>query len=181
MIQPEALLQHARRLAGEGGLGPPPEVDLRRGVSAAYYAVFHEITEQAARHLLSSSPLSIQNAIRRTWTHGEIDRIAEAIVDRSAVLAHNPAAPVPNALRRFGPLLDLCAGDLVESLRLFRELQEQRHRADYDHEAAFDKASLVTACESADHARARMNDASPAAREACYTILTVQRTDFTDR
>ena len=32
------------------------DADLRRGVSAAYYALFHDVTDRAARHLIGSSP-----------------------------------------------------------------------------------------------------------------------------
>lgn len=73
MIEASALIEHARRLAGAGP-GRPAGVDLRRGVSAAYYAVFHEITHQAARHLIGSAPPAQQNAIRRAWSHGELSR-----------------------------------------------------------------------------------------------------------
>ena len=55
MIQPDGLLDHARALA-ESGPGRPPDADLRRGVSAAYYAVFHDLTDRAARHLIGIGP-----------------------------------------------------------------------------------------------------------------------------
>jgi hypothetical protein len=71
MIQPDSLLDHARALAGSGP-GLPPDVDLRRGVSAAYYSVFHDLTDRAARHLIGSAPEGARNKIRRTWSHGEL-------------------------------------------------------------------------------------------------------------
>jgi hypothetical protein len=48
-------LGHATRLAGTGA-GRPPIVDLRRGVSAAYYALYHGLTGHAAAHALPGLP-----------------------------------------------------------------------------------------------------------------------------
>lgn len=62
MISPDGLLDHARRLAGEGK-GRPPDADLRRGVSAAYYAVFHDLTDRAARHIIGSAESEVRNRI----------------------------------------------------------------------------------------------------------------------
>lgn len=181
MIQPEALLDHARALAGSGP-GRPPDVDLRRGVSAAYYAVFHDLTDRAARHLIGSSPDAVRNRIRRAWSHGELSAVAGIVIGRAPTLAANPTAPLSKADRAGGPLVDLAAADadLVEALRLFGELQGRRHRADYDHEAHFDKITLLTACQDAARARALLTSASAASREALFTLLTVRRTDFNE-
>jgi len=64
MIQPDGLLDHARALAGSGP-GRPPDADLRRGVSAAYYAVFHDLTDRAARHLIGRM-VPMEAALPRT-------------------------------------------------------------------------------------------------------------------
>ncbi len=182
MIQPDGLLDHARALAGSGP-GRPPDADLRRGVSAAYYAVFHDLTDRAARHLIGSAPESARNQIRRSWSHGELSAVAAIIVDRAATLAANPAAPLKKEARTGGPLVDLAAtdADLVEALRLFAELQAARHRADYDHDARFDKLTLLTACRDAATARTLLTSASTASREALFTLLTVRRSDFQER
>lgn len=182
MIQPDALLDHARALAGSGP-GRPPDVDLRRGVSAAYYSVFHDLTDRAARHLIGSAPDSARNQIRRTWSHGELSAVAEIVVDRAPTLAANPSAPLSKEASTGGPLVDLAAGDadLVEALRLFGELQAGRHRADYDHEARFDKVTLLTSCRDASRARALLGSASSAGREALFTLLTLRRSDFRER
>lgn len=182
MIDPDALLAHARRLAGSGR-GRPPDVDLRRGISAAYYSVFHDITRQAAQHLIGSADLSAQNAIRRTWTHGEIAASSGLVVDRAKVLLHSPEAPPAKSLLAYGPLPDLAANDgsLVAGLRRLGELQILRHQADYDHEATFGKASLLSACQRAELARNGLNAAAAGARQAFFTILTVRRENFQER
>jgi len=182
VIDPEGLVDHARRLTGSG-LGGPGDVDLRRGVSAAYYAVFHELTAQAAAHLVGSADLDAKLAIRRTWTHGELKAAADLVVDRARVLRGNPNATMPKSLMEFGPLPDLAASDvfLVAALRQFSELQELRHSADYDHAAVFDKAALLTACQRASAARSSLRLAAPKAREALFTLITVRRKDFRER
>ena len=128
MIDPDGLLDHAEKLAN-AERGRPPDVDLRRGISAAYYAVYHELTGQAASHL---------------------------------VVVANDAA-------------------LVDSLQSFNDMQELRHEADYDHGRRFSRLHLVEACDSARLARRRLGDASSAAREALFTLLTVRRADFRQR
>lgn len=123
MIQSDGLLDHARALVGSGP-GRPPDADLRRGVSAACYAVFHDLTDRATRHLIGSAPESARNKIRRSWSHGELSAVAAIIVDRAPTITANPAAPLKKEALTGGPLVDLAAADadLVEALRLFAEL-----------------------------------------------------------
>jgi hypothetical protein len=182
MIDPDGLLDHAEKLAN-AERGRPTDVDLRRGISAAYYAVYHELTGQAASHLVGSCPQRIQNEIRRSWSHGEISQLAEYVVDRAEVLHHSPLAALPRRLEGLGPLLDVVATDsaLVNSLQLFNDMQELRHSADYDHGVEFATWDLVQACDSARLARMSLRDASSAAREALFTLLTVRRADFRQR
>ena len=182
MIDPDGLLRHAEQLA-QAGRGRPTDAALRRGISTAYYAVFHDLTGQAASHLLGSCPQEIQNEIRRSWSHGEISQLAEYVVDRARVLSHSPNAALAAQLEKLGPLLDVIAQDavLVQSLQLFNDLQELRHAADYDHGERFAKSDLVQACSSARRARTRLSGASRAAREALFTLLTVRRAAFRQR
>ena len=156
---------------------------LRRGISTAYYSVFHDLTRHTASHLLGSCPQEIQNEIRRSWSHGEISQLAKHVLERAKKLAQTPATPVPGHLEKLGPLLDVVAQDiaLVDTLRLFNDLQELRHSADYDHEVKFLKLHLAEACRNARLARRRLGDASSAAREALFTLLTVRRADFRQR
>ena len=182
MIDPDGLLEHAEKLA-DAERGRPTDVDLRRGISAAYYAVFHDLTGHAAIHLVGSCAQEIQNEIRRSWSHGEITQLAEYIVDRAEVLSHSPDAALAGQLEKLGPLLDVAAKDaaLVDSLQLFNHMQELRHAADYDHGRIFSRLHLVEACESARLARRRLDEASNAGREALFTLLTVRRADFRQR
>ena len=182
MIRPDDLLDHARALL-PSRRGRPKEVDLRRGTSAAYYAVFHHLTDEAARHLIGSAPQLDQNKIRRTWSHGELAAAADMIDERSNVLKRDPHAELPKPAQAWGPLVDMAAKDvaLVEALRLFSELQGRRHLADYDHGASFDKLTLLSALRDATRSRELLAAASAASREALFTLITVRRSDFRER
>lgn len=182
MIRPNDLLDHARSLVPDSE-GRPKEVDLRRGISAAYYSVFHHVTEKAAQHLIGSAPEVEQNKIRRTWSHGEISKAAAMIVDRAPTLKAKPSAPLKKEALTGGPLVDLAASDadLVQSLELFNELQTQRHQADYDHGVSFEKVTYVVACVKAELSQRLLDYATPASREAFLTLLTVLRPDFKER
>ena len=138
------------------------DVALRRGISAAYYAVFHDLTERAASHLIGSCPQELRNEIRRSWSHGEISQLATQVLERAKTLKRDPGTPVPGHLEKLGPLLDVVANDaeLVDSLRLFNDMQEQRHSADYDHGVSFAKDELIQACHKARLARKRLQNAS---------------------
>src|ERR1051326_8403917 len=48
ILDPEHLLEQAQRLAEPPSAGPPRQVDVRRAISAAYYAVFHATLAAAA-------------------------------------------------------------------------------------------------------------------------------------
>ena len=174
MIRPDGLLDHAAQLA-DAGSGRPRDADIRRGISAAYYAVFHELTGRAARLLAGSFPQDTQNEIRRTWSHGEIARLAKHMVDRSNTLKREPDATLPANLKKYGRLLDIAAtdADLVDSMRTFNQLQEQRYSADYDHNAQFTKSDLVEACENARLARERLDDAQNQAHRAFFALITI--------
>lgn len=73
MIQPQDLLDHAKALVPDSERRPK-EIDLRRGVSAAYYSVFHHMTEKAAHHLIGGHPRSIKTESAETRTHGVLQR-----------------------------------------------------------------------------------------------------------
>jgi hypothetical protein len=175
-IDSDGLLQLARELAGTGR-GRPPDANLRRGVSTAYYALFHDITALAVDHALRSAPEDAKSHVRRAWSHSDIASAAHSVKERAQVLRHNPAASLSEPDVKWGPLVGLAArdADMAEAARLFLELQEQRHAADYDHGASIDKASLLSACQDVEVARAGLCRAAAPAREAFWTLLVVQR------
>lgn len=93
----------------------------------------------------------------------------------------SPIGRLGTSLDRLRPLRGTLFGGRGHMARMFSELQEQRHRADYDHGATFEKLTLLRACHDAERARSLVAGASGASCEAFFTLLTVRRKDFRER
>lgn len=146
-LDPERLLEHADRLLNGGGLdqrGRPYDVDLRRAVSASYYALFHAVSLATANKVFGSSQAANEHAVR--WlNHGDIDGASKQVVafdqnptidprqspEKRAVwtlLTHEPPSPrVLNVARQFSALMAL------------------RHVADYDSSVRISKPAALQA------------------------------------
>jgi len=77
--------------------------------------------------------------------------------------------------RQVKPIVDyLKSGPLVSVSDAFCDLQEARHRADYDHLAPFTKATVVAHIEDAGRAMTEMTGADPGHRHAFVTLLSLK-------
>lgn len=95
----------------------PKQANVRRSISAAYYALFHLLTENTARRMVRTKGRHVhQDLVRRAHEHGKMKTVANQF-------------KTGQALQRAGlpanPILARLAGD-------FAFLQEERHTADYD-------------------------------------------------
>ncbi len=123
IIRPDQLLDQADRLVKQAG---GQQVDLRRAVSAAYYALFHTAAISVSDHVVSRSRRNT-----REW----------AFAARS--LDHRKLKEVcQNVVRPTGKYRDLIPPTLFQpDLKDFAEavvdLQEKRHQADYNPLAEF--------------------------------------------
>lgn len=79
-IQPRELLDLADELAGRGaGAGKPRTIRLRRSISTAYYAVFHEVSFRAVTRLLGTAAWGPTEASVARWvTHTDLEALARA-------------------------------------------------------------------------------------------------------
>ena len=127
------------------------QANLRRAVSAAYYALFHTVTQSAAA-LYSDDP-KLAALIARRFDHGVI-RDAAATFAAGRV----PAIAAPYLASRSVPFA------LQTVCQTVIELQEARHSADYD--AAFS----LTRLEAAQYVRA--------AREAVEAWSEIRADEF---
>src|SRR5215207_1010131 len=94
-IEPRWLLRQAGELARTPrGAGQPRNADLRRAVSAAYYAVFHAITRYAVRHLLPSASRTDQLRLARSFDHGSIAEICRWPTRASAPRHSSAVRPI---------------------------------------------------------------------------------------
>jgi hypothetical protein len=123
----EHLIEQARTLVRHTTTtGRPRQADLRRAVSSAYYALFHFLIDVACREFLGTAhkDRSLRNIMTRAFVHGDMADASRTF--KGGTLPSGMAAS-------FGPIprnLSTIAGT-------FLDLQDERHRADYDLAATF--------------------------------------------
>jgi hypothetical protein len=121
------LLDLARRLVPPVHLppapGPPPpaivEADLRRGVSTAYYALFHLLIHEAMVRIVADPTL--RSRVGRSFDHGKMKQVCQEYSGATAsagVLTVRPGVLIAPQLQDIGTA--------------FVNLQQARHEADYD-------------------------------------------------
>lgn len=108
----------------------PRQSILRRAVSTAYYALFIELSEDAARAMSPTSPLKLQAVVRRKLQHSTMVRACKSWKANSSPWASLVPGGVP-------PALAAVAADFVA-------LQEDRHEADYEPTLRLSKAGART-------------------------------------
>jgi uncharacterized protein (UPF0332 family) len=143
MPNPSELLALARHLSTATATFTPNDAELRRAVSTAYYALFHNVVAAAAERFMGPG---YQNSagygiIYRGFEHREIKNICEALE------ASTLKEKYKKALKRTS-----LSKEIKYFARMFPFIQEQRHGADYDPHVrlfASDVVTLVNATEAA--------------------------------
>lgn len=121
MSFPNDLLEQAGHLAGVDARRPK-QVNLRRSVSTAYYALFHLLTSSASSLFVSDATLGAR--IGRRFNHGDMKRVSSLIVKGQwpkSLRLSTLASPSNLELEK----LKIVANAIVA-------LQSARHEADYD-------------------------------------------------
>jgi uncharacterized protein (UPF0332 family) len=118
------LIEQARTIAS-ADLRRPKQANLRRAVSAAYYALFHEIIDRAVTSVVGASRSDgpVGRRLRRSVQHTSVLRAAKWFA---------PAAQRPAAVNEMRSDSAAVPRELEAICRAVVKLQEQRHRADYD-------------------------------------------------
>ena len=108
----KGLIASAKTLCPSNGVRKPRQADLRRAVSAAYYAVFHELARTCADALVGKTKAKRPN---KAWVE-----VYRGLDHGTAKNACNAAANVafPQGIKDFSDA--------------FKQLQAARHAADYD-------------------------------------------------
>jgi uncharacterized protein (UPF0332 family) len=112
----EHLLEQAEQLAARG-IGRPRQADLRRAVSAAYYALFHLLTQDGARRIAPTSHARF--LVAREFDHKSMKDVSSKFASRQP----------PPSLQNLIPAIP---DDLRTVAEAFLALQIARHTADYD-------------------------------------------------
>jgi hypothetical protein len=117
----------------------PKQASLRRSISAAYYALFHFLIEEATRLTIGAG--HNRNALRqfasRSFVHGKM---------KTACDEFTKATPKSDALKPFWPALAVQGNTDLKTVALnFIDLQEARHEADYNLSRHFTRQDATTA------------------------------------
>jgi uncharacterized protein (UPF0332 family) len=137
------LIEQARRLAR---LDPrrPSQANLRRSISAAYYAMFHFLADAACRGVMGTghSQRPYRHVLARAFSHSAMNGACRSFAGGTLPNRIAEALPngfvVPVAIRRIA--------------REFLDLQAARHLADYDLTASFLREDVLIAVQRAEGA-----------------------------
>ena len=112
----------------------PRQASLRRAVSTAYYALFHLLIDGGAKSLSSARPTALRQRIGRAFTHVDMKNVCKQFAQGSSANLD----PATEAL-----IVAPLEPELARIADAFRILQEERHRADYDLSAPFERFDVL--------------------------------------
>lgn len=138
-MQPLDFTKAARDLVDSAGRGRPREVNLRRAVSTAYYALFHCLADCCANMLAGNAQ---DNRSRPAWrqTYRALQHTTARRRCRRDTINRFPAT-----IRNFA--------------ELFVSMQVKRHRSDYDPVSTFRKSNVIQDIDAVKDAIMRFNEA----------------------
>jgi uncharacterized protein (UPF0332 family) len=164
------LINQARHLAKKEPRRPL-QASLRRAVSTAYYALFHFLGEETSKLLLGGSPTNkpFRDLAKRAIAHTKLKEVCAEFVK-----------PTPKDLFKpfwshtcgHDPYRVIGDGDLQLLSTVFRDLQESRHSADYDHGVYFTKVKAIEACDRSSDAMEAWNRLKTQKPEAAKLFAT---------
>ena len=161
MIRAAPLLDQAERLIAEGAMRASQE-DLRRAVSAAYYALFHQCLAAAADTVVGEAERG-----------SDLYALAYRSVDHRRLVELCDAYSKPQPPRRYAK--HLTVGDRDEGLVAYADMMLQlyqlRASADYDPTWSVSAAAAKAALDTARSAVARFEAADPDRRRRFLILL----------
>jgi hypothetical protein len=138
----DELLSQARMLASLDGasrpISVPLQANLRRAVSSAYYAVFHLFISESVGLLLREGPPNLAARVSRSFSHSEMSKVCGWFAKQQPT----------DQLRNLVP--GAISAQLQSVATIFVQLQEARHRADYDIQFSLDRQIALAWVEQAE-------------------------------
>ena len=161
ILNPEHLIEQATRLIARPPAGPPRQVDLRRAISSAYYAVFHATLTAVADEFVGKAYQSSERyaLVYRSVSHRQFKNACEQVQKPVLPPRLRDVAPAHG----FGP-------DLHRFASAGATLQEARHAADYDPRPRFRTSNALAQIDLAKAALRHWRDA-PAAQKTIFVTL----------
>jgi hypothetical protein len=160
ILNPEHLLEQADKLTALGGRGQPRQADLRRAISASYYAAFHATLAAAADLFIGANKRITGQYILvyRSVDHKELRELCSKLPN------------MPRNLAQYAPAGGFDA-DIKAFARALLELQTKRHDADYNPSIRVSRSDARLAVSTARDALQRLSTANPQSREAFLALL----------
>ncbi len=137
------LLKQARTLAIIDTRGKPKQANLRRAVSALYYALFHFLVDGACRGILGTqhTQQGFRYSLARAFVHATMKDACRSFL--GGTLPESVKKPLPkNASGVY--VVDKPIRNIATT---FVELQRRRHLADYDLSESFKRTEVLTLIE----------------------------------
>jgi uncharacterized protein (UPF0332 family) len=161
ILNPDHLFEQADKLITSSA-GPPRQVDIRRAISAAYYATFHATVTAAVDQFIgvTNRDKSRYGLVYRSVSHAWLRDLCKEVQKSTPSNKFKPYIPSDG----FGPNVSAFATAVVE-------LQEKRHVADYDVMIRMNKSDAVLAINTARAALRRFEKAKEARRVAFLSML----------
>jgi len=118
----EELLERAQFLASDEHT--TSQANIRRAISASYYAVFHLLSAAVAEQVSPDLPAGLRECTQRALSHSQMFNVAKAFSQQGQITVKN----LPKGFVLPNPI----SAELASVASDFQELQEARHAADYD-------------------------------------------------
>ena len=162
ILTPDHFFEQAEKLAAAPQAGAPRQVDLRRAISSAYYGIFHFVSAELADEVVGSSKRNTPHygLVYRSINHQPLKDICNDLAKQTPPQRYVPYLPNGG----IGPSIQAFATALVE-------LQEKRHRADYNPTARFRTRDALLAVTTGRRAIARFSNASKTRRSTFLLML----------
>lgn len=157
-MEPDDLIQIAKELINPE---QPPQANLKRAISSAYYAMFHALCSECANSLVGCERNPTRS--RRAWNQAY--RSVDHGETKNRCLKHEVMKSFPEEIRNFA--------------ENFVWLQELRCEADYDPAISFNQNEAITAIKIAQTMIAELRGSKLKDRKAFAVWLTMKKRNKT--
>jgi hypothetical protein len=165
ILNPEPLFDQADLLSTRE-VGRPRQVDIRRAISASYYALFHAVVTAAADLMIGQNNRAQlrYGLVYRNIDHKRLREFCKDVQKQSLPEKYRQYAPQAG----FGAEIKALATAVVE-------LQEKRHTADYDPMIQVKQSDAILLTRTARAALQCFQDAGTDQRDTFLTLLLFER------
>lgn len=162
VLNPHHLLEQAALLVQATPGRKPRQVNLRRAVSSAYYAVFHQVLIAAGDEFVGKSLRNERRyaLVYRSIDHGTVRRVCEEAARPQPTpkyLKYLPSSGFEQPIRKFANIV--------------LNLQSKRHDADYDPSHQLTSVDALFAVHLASTAFEELSSATPDGRKDFLSLL----------